>query len=63
MKNETTCAGCQSTLKIKVLKSPGGGWYLGYFCSNCGPYRRESSYFETEADAKGALNFYYQESL
>jgi hypothetical protein len=40
-------------LTFQVLRS-GAGWYIGTICT-CGPYTRESRYFETEAQALDAL--------
>jgi len=37
-------------LPLQVLSS-GGGYYVGYFCSQCGPISRESGYFKTSAEA------------
>lgn len=41
------CSECKETLPLKVLKSA-SGYYLGYFCPNCGPYGRISSYYTKE---------------
>lgn len=49
-----TCPDCNRELKLQVCKSA-AGYYLGTYC-NCGPYSRESGYFDTEAEAKEALN-------
>jgi hypothetical protein len=38
-------------LKPEVLQS-GGGYYVGYFCPQCGPISRESGYFKKSADAE-----------
>lgn len=40
--NGTTCT-CGRDLPLKVCQS-GAGFYLGYYCPNCGPYSRESDY-------------------
>lgn len=34
---------CGRKLQLQVLQSP-AGYYLGYFCNNCGPYSRETNY-------------------
>jgi len=50
----TTCLDCETELKIKVLKS-NAGYYIGFFCPNCGPYSRESGYYKYFSDAEEAL--------
>lgn len=52
--NTTTCTGCNKTLHLKVCRSA-AGWYIGYFCSTCGPYSRESHYYRTMEGAETAL--------
>jgi hypothetical protein len=42
------CADCDEELPLKVLESA-AGYYVGYFCPNCGPYGRKSEYFQTTA--------------
>lgn len=49
---DPTCCGEQ--LPFRVLHS-GAGFYIGTFCTNCGPYSRESDYFATEDKAKTTL--------
>jgi len=52
----TTCTGwCETALKLKVLSSA-AGYYLGFFCPNCGPYSRESGYFPSKESAERALD-------
>lgn len=51
---ETVCLECNLKLRIKVLRSA-AGYYIGFFCSNCGPYSRESGYYGTEREAQKAL--------
>ncbi len=46
---------CGAELKLDVHMSGGGGYYLGYWCDQCGPWSRESDYFKTRADAEKAL--------
>ena len=46
---------CGKHLTLEVLKSA-AGYYLGYFCPNCGPYSRVSGYFNTEEQAELAIN-------
>jgi len=50
----TKCMDCGTTLPIKVLRS-NAGYYIGFFCPNCGPYSRESEYYKHEHEAKAAL--------
>lgn len=49
----TTCD-CLQELELEVLGSA-AGYYLGYFCPNCGPYSRETGYYANRADAKAEL--------
>jgi predicted RNA-binding Zn-ribbon protein involved in translation (DUF1610 family) len=51
----TSCMDCETELKIEVLKSA-AGYYIGFFCPNCGPYSRESGYYRTQEDAQKALD-------
>ncbi len=44
-------AGCPGANGPKVLRSA-AGYYVGYFCDLCGPYSRESGYYEN-ADKAG----------
>ena len=39
----------------RVIKS-GAGFYIGYFCNECGPCTRDSSYFANEEEANHVLN-------
>lgn len=50
-----TCMDCGSHMKLDVQLS-GAGYYLGYWCRQCGPYSRETGYFATKEDAQDALN-------
>ena len=45
---------CNRELVFGVCKSA-AGYYLGYWCSYCGPYDRVSGYFET---ADLAIEYY-----
>jgi uncharacterized Zn finger protein len=51
---EVKCSECSEVLPIKVLKSH-AGFYVGYFCPNCGPYDRQSDYYKTREDAEAVL--------
>lgn len=50
----TRCYDCKEVLRIKVLRSA-AGYYIGFFCDNCGPHSRESGYFQTRELAEAAL--------
>jgi len=54
------CPDCKARLVTRVLRS-GAGYYLGTEC-NCGPYSRESHYFESRAVAEAALPDYLEDS-
>ena len=45
------CTECDCILLLEVLKSA-AGFYVGYFCPNCGPYERLTSYYNTKAEAE-----------
>jgi len=51
----TTCMECGTALDIQVLCSA-AGYYIGFFCPECGPYSRESGYFRSREEADSALN-------
>lgn len=46
---------CGKELKLEVLSTP-AGYYLGYFCSNCGPWSRETGYYRDKASAQANLD-------
>lgn len=50
----TTCMDCHTPLKLQVLQSA-AGFYLGYFCPQCGPYSRETGYYPTRDAAEADL--------
>ena len=50
----TICAECRIPLKLQVLQTP-AGFYLGYFCPQCGPYSRETGYYPTHEMAEVEL--------
>lgn len=50
---ETSCD-CGKELKLAIQQSA-AGYYLGFFCPDCGPYSRESGYFKTRDAANAAL--------
>lgn len=49
------CEDCGELLPLKVLQSF-AGYYVGRFCPNCGPYSRDSHYFETREQAQNYLD-------
>ena len=51
----TVCVSCNSRLQLDVQKSV-SGYYIGFLCSNCGPYSRESGYFSQRKEAEKTLN-------
>jgi len=55
--NETTtiCHECGTELNIDIQKSA-AGFYVGFFCPECGPYSRESGYFRNYEEAEKALS-------
>jgi hypothetical protein len=51
-----TCSECGVTPKLDIYSSPGGaGYYIGTYCK-CGPYSRESDYFDDRVDAQIVLD-------
>lgn len=52
--SESKCDDCKVVLKAKVCRSA-AGWYVGTWCG-CGPYSRESDYFDSEEAAKAELD-------
>jgi len=50
----TRCFECGLAMPLDV-QSSAAGYYLGFFCPNCGPYSRESGYYKTYDDAMDAL--------
>lgn len=52
--NGTNCSCCGRHLELEVCQS-GAGYYLGYFCEKCGPYSRETCYWQTREEAEEAL--------
>ena len=54
--NGCRCSECGAVLPLMVCSSA-AGYYLGYFCDNCGPYSRESGYYRTRQEAENALAF------
>ena len=51
----TACIECGAELSIKVCVSA-AGYYIGFFCPNCGPHSRESGYYGSREEAEMALS-------
>ena len=51
------CMDCNSVMEIGVYKSA-AGYYIGYWCNNCGPYDRVSGYYPTKEAAEKELPDY-----
>jgi hypothetical protein len=49
-----TCPDCATKLTLQVLRSA-AGFYIGTQC-DCGPYSRESGYFQSRDSAETALS-------
>ncbi|MDO8971437.1 MAG: hypothetical protein Q7U74_12160 [Saprospiraceae bacterium] len=52
---QTVCMECSTALTIQVLSSA-AGYYIGFFCLECGPYSRESGYFHSRDEAETVLD-------
>jgi len=46
---------CGEPMPLQVCRSA-AGYYLGHFCWSCGPYSRESGYYQTPEAAQAALD-------
>ena len=53
--SKTTCHECGTELSIDIQKSA-AGYYVGFWCENCGPYSRESGYYRSYEEAEKALS-------
>ncbi len=53
---------CGKHLSLKVCQSA-AGYYLGYFCDECGPYSRETGYFRNYIDAQRLLDDYRNDAV
>ena len=51
----TICVECGAHLEIQVCKSM-AGHYIGFWCDRCGPYSRESGYYQSREEAEKALS-------
>jgi len=52
---KTICHQCGTELSIGVQKSS-AGYYVGFWCDHCGPYSRESGYYQGCDEAEAALS-------
>jgi hypothetical protein len=52
--HDTVKCSCGAELRLDVQHSA-AGYYLGYWCEECGPWSRETDYFKTRKDAEKAL--------
>jgi len=52
---QTVCMECGTTIDLQVLCSA-AGYYIGFFCPECGPYSRESGYFHSRDQAETVLD-------
>ena len=48
------CPDCGWDLDLDVYQSA-AGYYLGYFCDNCGPMSRETGYYGSRREAEHEL--------
>jgi NAD-dependent SIR2 family protein deacetylase len=51
---EVECSECKKKLQLRVCRS-NAGYYLGYYCPDCGPYSRETVYYPKESQAETDL--------
>ena len=51
---ELVCADCGTKMPLQVCESA-AGYYLGYWCDECGPRSRETGYFRTYEEANTEL--------
>ena len=52
---QTACMECGTVQTIQVL-SGAAGYYIGFFCPECGFYSRESGYFHSRDEAETAFD-------
>lgn len=55
------CTDCGTELPLQVQHSA-AGYYLGYFCPNCGPYSRETGYYKAREKAEEELKRWQEEA-
>jgi hypothetical protein len=51
----TTCPACKARLALRVCSS-NAGWYLGYWCGECGPVSRETGHYASVYIAETQLD-------
>lgn len=49
------CMICGTALNLRVMSND-AGYYIGFYCPQCGPYSRESGYYSSREEALYALN-------
>ena len=49
------CMICGTALNLRVMSND-AGYYIGFYCPQCGPYSRESDYYSSREEALYALN-------
>lgn len=49
------CMICGTALYLRVMSND-AGYYIGFYCPQCGPYSRESDYYSSREEALYALN-------
>jgi len=52
---EVECMDCKGMMPLQVCRSS-AGYYLGYYCDNCGPWTRETDYYSHENKAQKDLD-------
>lgn len=48
------CTECGNQMARSVCQSA-AGYYIGFWCDNCGPFSRETGYYASREDAETAL--------
>ena len=51
---QSTLCDCGEVLPLQMMQS-NAGYYLGYFCTKCGPYGRETAYYKDERELQKAF--------
>ncbi len=56
-KEIVTCPRCSHSLKLEILESH-KGYYLGYNCESCGPFKSISGYYKSGKEVERLLKLY-----
>lgn len=56
----TVCTKCETNLYLQICHDE-AGYYVGFFCPNCGPYGRESEYTNSYIEAELILSDMWRE--